>query len=110
MNPNALKYLESVAASLPLLVDESKPVYVEKSGQELIDSGMANDKYNVPINPKRKYLVKVPAVVDHLKHLKYFWRKGRTKEQKDANIEFYKKYIAEKFTKKKSDEVPSESA
>jgi hypothetical protein len=105
MNPNAVKYLKSVADSLPMLVDTSKNVYVEKTGAELIESGTLKDKYNVDINPKRKYLIKVPAFVDHLKHLKYVWQRGKGEDQKKENVEFYKQYIANKFTNKKTDEV-----
>jgi hypothetical protein len=110
MNPNAIKYLESVASTLPFLVDEGKNVYVEKKGQELLDSGIFNDKLGVPIIAKRTYLVKVPAVIDHLKHLKYAWQRGKGQEQKEANVQFYVNYITEKFTKKQINEVSTEPA
>jgi hypothetical protein len=110
MNPNALKYLESVAGTLPKLVDTKKRVYLEFTGADLIASGMDKDADGFAVNPKKRYLVPTPAYIDHLKHLKVAWKRGKTPDQKIDNVEYYKRYITERFVKKQSNEVPAEPA
>jgi hypothetical protein len=105
MNPNAVKCLQSIADTLPQLIDTKKKVYYEYTGSDLIASGTTKDADGFPINENKRYLVQVPAYVDHLKHLKVAWKRGKTPDQKLDNVEYYKRYISERFTKKKNDEV-----